>query len=696
MEDARIGVFVCRCGTNIGGFLDVPALVEYAKGLPNVVFSQESLYTCSEAGLMGIKKAIAEQRLNRVIVASCTPRTHEPLFRSTCKEAGLNPYLFEFVNIRDQCSWVHMRETEKATEKAKDLIRMGVARARLLEPQEEIQGEVVPSALVIGGGIAGMTCALSLADRGFEVTLVEREKGLGGLLRNLYKLYPTQEDVSELIEAKIHEVKKNRNIEALTSATVTEVKGFFGNYNVTIKQEGKNIPFRAGVIVVATGAEEFKPIGMYGYDGINVVTQLELDKMLKESKFDAKNVVMIQCVGARDEKRNYCSRVCCMTALNNAIIISERSPVANTFILYRDMQTYGTSYEDLYRKAREKGIVFVKYSPQKPPVVNKGVVDVLDEFLGEELHLPCDLVVLSTPMIAHPDSVELAKMLKIPVDEYGFFLEAHVKLRPLDFATDGVYLCGSAHWPSTVSESIAQAYGAASRASIPMSKRRVTTEPIISAVDQEKCIGCGVCETVCPYGAIKLTKSTEGRWISQTNDVMCKGCGTCAVSCPATAIRMRHFENEQVLAQVRVAFLTSAKEFEPRILAFTCNWCSYAGADLAGVSRIQYPPNVRIIRLMCSGRVDPIFVFEAFRRGADGVLISGCHPGDCHYVLGNRWSEARYNVIRSWLNEVGLEPERLRLAWISASEGGKFATVITEMVAEIRKMGPSPLRRLGS
>jgi heterodisulfide reductase subunit A len=549
MGEARIGVFVCRCGTNIGGFLDVPALVEYAKGLPNVVFSQKNLYTCSETGLTEMKTAITEKRLNRVVVASCTPRTHEPLFRSACKEAGLNPYLFEFVNIRDQCSWVHMHEPEAATEKAKDLIRMGVARAKLLEPQDEIEVEVVPSAMVIGGGIAGMTCALSLADRGFEVTLVEREKELGGLLKDIHTLFPNQEDASELIEGKRREITKHRNIEVLTSARIKEIKGFFGDYDVTVNQAGQDIPFKTGVIVVATGAEEFKPVGMYGYDGVTVVTQLELERMLKEDRHAVQNVVMIQCVGARDEERTYCSKICCMTALKNAMRILEGNPEAQIFILYRDMQTYGTFNEDFYRKAREAGVIFVQYSPQKPPVVNERVVKVFDGFLGEELHLPYDLMVLSTPMIAHPDSSELAKMLKVPIDEYGFFLEAHVKLRPLDFATDGVYLCGSAHWPSTVSESIAQAYGAASRASIPLSRRRITAEPIVATVDEEKCIGCGLCETVCPFKAIRVEESPKGR-IANTIVASCKGCGVCGAACPQKAITMRHFTDEQVLAEV--------------------------------------------------------------------------------------------------------------------------------------------------
>lgn len=557
MEDVRVGVFVCHCGTNIGGFLDVKALVEYAKGLPNVVFSKDNLYMCSEAGLSGIREAVADRKINRVVVASCTPRTHEPLFRSTCKEAGLNPYLFEFVNIREQCSWVHINETEKATEKAKDLIRMGVARARLLTFGEEVEVEVIPVALVIGCGIAGMTCALSLANRGFEVTLVEKQEKLGGLLRDLYKIYPAQEDALKFIGAKIEEVQKNKNIEVLTSATIKEVKGFVGNYDITVSQEGKDIPFKAGVIIVATGAEEFKPIGIYGYDRERVVTQLELEQMLKKDEFKADNIVMIQCVGARDEKRNYCSRICCMTALNNAMIILERNPEAQVFVLYRDMQTYGTFYEDLYGKARERGIIFVKYSPQRPPLVNDRIIKVFDELLGEELDLPCDLVVLSTPMIAHPDSGTISQMLKVPIDENGFFLEAHVKLRPLDFAVDGIYLCGSAHWPASVSESIAQAYGAASRASILLSTRRARAEAITAVIDEELCRGCGRCEEACEFGAIQMVESRQLTSIKilagRVNEVMCKGCGVCAVICPVRAITMKHFTSDQILAQVEAA-----------------------------------------------------------------------------------------------------------------------------------------------
>ncbi len=457
MNEVRVGVFVCHCGTNIGGFLDVPGLAKYALSLPYVVFAKDNQYTCSDAGLTEIKNAIVENKLNRVVVASCTPRTHEPLFRSTCKEAGLNPYLFQFVNIRDQCSWVHMQERERATEKAKALIRMGVARAGLLEPLEETEVEVNPCALVIGGGIAGMTCALSLANRGFEVKLVEKEDRLGGTLNSLYKLYPTHEEASKWVQAKAEKLKNNPKIEILTSSEVKEVKGFVGNYDVTVKQGEKEKLFKAGVIIVATGADTLKPVGIYAYDGEHVITQMELERMLKEGRLNADIVVMIQCVESRNEKRAYCSKVCCPTALKNAMLIKEANPDAQVFVLYRDIVTPGTKYEDYYGKARGTGITFIKHSPERQPVLENGSVRVYDELLGEELILPYDLVVLSTPMVAHNDSRDLAQKLKVPVDENGFFIEAHVKLRPVDFAKDGIYVCGCAHWPANVGESISQA-----------------------------------------------------------------------------------------------------------------------------------------------------------------------------------------------------------------------------------------------
>jgi len=575
VDEARVGVFICHCGSNIAGFLDVPALMEYAHTLPHVIFVQDNMYTCADTGRAEIVKGIAEHDLNRVLVAACTPRTHEPLFRSTCQEAGLNPYLFEFANIRDQCSWVHMQERERATDKAKDLLRMGVARAVLLEPREEIEVEVVPAALVIGAGVAGLSAALSLANRGFEVKLVERKPEMGGLLRSVHRLYPTGDDARAFIEAKVEAAKRHPNIEVFTGAEVRDVRGFVGNYEVVVEQGERELGFSVGAIIVATGAQELKPVGMYGYDGERVITQGELEGLLAmrsnelrvmsseetdtslriaslpvaSSPVTHPSVVMIQCVGARDETRPYCSRICCMTAVKNALLIKEADPEAQVYVLYRDMLTLGAEYESLYREARGQGVTFIQYNPQSPPTVNDRQVIVYDELLGQALSIPCDLVVLSTPLVGQADAANLAQLLKVPVDEHGFFLEAHVKLRPLDFATDGIFLCGSAHWPSDIGESVAQAYGAAGRASILLGRGRVEVEPIVSVVDEEKCIGCGLCETVCTYKAIVLRDTGAGRK-AQTIAASCKGCGVCAAGCPDSAISMQHFTDEQLFAQI--------------------------------------------------------------------------------------------------------------------------------------------------
>ena len=705
-EELRIGVFVCHCGFNIGAVVDVPAVRDYAKTLPNVVCAEEDLYMCSSAGLDLLKECIKKYKLNRVVVASCTPATHEPVFRKACEEAGLNKYLFEMVNIREQCSWVHMHQPKEATEKAKDLVRMAVAKASFLEPQIEPELEINPTALVIGGGIAGMTAAMSLARQGFEVHLVEKEAELGGMLRYLYKLQPTERDASEILQEAFTAVRANSNIHLHTSTIVKEVKGFIGNFDVTLQREGSNEleQINVGTIIVATGAEEFKPVGMYGYkENENVVTQLELEQLLKKGELKKpKRVVMIQCVGAREKtgSRTYCSRICCMVALNNALMLKGLHPDVEISILFRDLQTYG-EYEDFYLKAMENFIVFIRYDPDKPLKVaskpdGKLTVTVYDLYLGTEVELDSDLVVLSTPLVQHDAGRELSSTLKVPLGMDGFFFEAHPKLRPVDFSSEGIYVCGTAHSPKNVTESIAQAYAAASRAGIPMAVRRIRAEAVKALVDTEICVGCDGCVVSCIFNAIEVSPFGQP-YIVEAN---CKGCGVCAADCPMGAMQLIHFKDQQIVAAIEALLkpeklAISGESFEPIVLCFACQWCSYAAADLAGVSRIQYPPNVRILRVPCSGRVDVLHVLKAFLNGADGVIITGCLIGDCHYIDGNVKAKDRVDVMRKSLTALGINPERLEIGFASSSEGQKFATIMTDFVEKIRKLGPNPLRVKG-
>jgi heterodisulfide reductase subunit A len=558
LSHPRIGVFVCHCGINIGAYVNVPDVVEYAKQLPNVVHAERNLFTCSEEGISAIKKGIKEYNLNRVLVASCTPRTHEPLFRAACEEAGLNKYLFEFVNIRDQCSWVHMREPQKATEKAKDLIRMGVAKARLLEPLEEIEMKVAPSALVIGGGVVGMEAALNLARQGFDIHLVEKEPELGGTLRSINKLFPTNQEAVKLIKPLVEQVKSHPKIKTYLSSKVKQVTGFIGNFNVNLDGKGEENKFTVGTIIVAVGADALKPTGQYGYGKMtNVLTQLELEGRMKRGESLGQNVVMINCVGARVPERTYCSRICCMTAIKNAFLIKESNPKAKVWILHRDLMTYGVDFENYYRKAMELGVRFIRYSLERPPEVigdeKVEKIKVYHELWRREIELPCDMLVLTTPLIPAEDNQNISKMLKVSLDEFGFLLEAHLKLRPVEFAMDGIYICGSARWPTDVTEGVSQAYAAASKAAGPLRMGYVKAEAINAFVNEDECSGCGVCEVLCPFQAIEL-QPRDGKRVSHINEAVCKGCGTCGAACPSGAISMHHFTDEQILAQVEALF----------------------------------------------------------------------------------------------------------------------------------------------
>ncbi len=548
-EEVRIGVFVCHCGSNIGGVIDCAKLAENALTLPNVAYTEDNLYTCSETGLSNIKNAIKEHDLNRVVVCSCTPRTHEPLFRETIQEAGLNPYLFHFVNIRDQCTWVHAKEPQAAFEKATDLIHMGVSKAARLEPLEDIMIDINPSALIIGAGISGMSAALSLHAQGYATYLIEKEKEVGGLLNSLYKTFPADKDASAILEEYKQKIENAKGLVVHVNSMVKHVNGYLGNFEVTIEQRKKSLNLKVGTIIVAVGASNYTPEHLYAYDGQVRITQLELEALLKNNALTAKNIVMIQCAGARNEERKYCSNICCRTALKNAMIIKGKNPNANVTILFRDLHAPGIEGENYYRKARESGILFMKYSPEKELSVEEKSIRVFNEYIGEVITLSYDLLVLSTPLVAREDNKELAQLLKVPLEEDNFFLEAHVKLRPNDFATDGIFTCGSAKWPVSIAEAISQGFSAAARAATILSHEKIKVDGATAYLpewNEELCKGCEVCIKVCPFNAIKKGENDEIIII----EALCKGCGTCVATCTKKALTIKHFTDEQIISEI--------------------------------------------------------------------------------------------------------------------------------------------------
>jgi len=554
-QPPRIGVFVCHCGINIGGVVDVPSVVEYAQTLPNVVHACDNLYTCSSDTQERIKKDIQEHNLNRIVVASCTPRTHEPLFQETIREAGLNRYLFEMANIRDQCSWVHMHDHEAATEKAKDLVRMVVAKARMLEPLERPSLNVTRRGLVIGGGLSGMTAALALAEQGFEVYLIEKNKDLGGFLRKIHYTL-NNDDTQKYLRTMIEKVNSNKLIQVFLNAKVENVSGYVGNFRTTVTLDSGSETKKElehGVIIVATGGEEYHPNEyLYGKDP-SVLTQLELENRIAvdgDKKFG--NVVMVQCVGSRCDDRPYCSRMCCGEAVKNALTIKEKDPDANVYVLYRDIRTYGLT-EEYYRKARENGVVFIRYDEDNKPKVKKGIsegkealqVSVFEPTIREDIAIDANMVVLSTAVVPPKENEVLAKVLKVPINEDGFFLEAHVKLRPVDFATDGIFVCGMAHSPKSMEESISQAKAAVSRACTILTKDTIEAEGIIATVNPNRCTACELCIQVCAYNAIEIEETKMGR-IAKVNSALCKGCGACAATCRCSAIDVKGFTDQQI------------------------------------------------------------------------------------------------------------------------------------------------------
>ncbi|MBV1716899.1 MAG: FAD-dependent oxidoreductase [Desulfarculus sp.] len=557
-EKPRIGVFVCHCGSNIGRVVDVPNTVDYALSLPNVVYAQEQLFSCATNSAKEITDTIKEKGLNRVVVAACSPRTLEPLFRDTLREAGLNQYYYDMANIREHCSWCHSKEKEESTRKAQDIIRMSVARAGHLKPLQEMDLPVNKAALVVGGGLAGMTSALSMANQGHEVHLVEKENDLGGMARRLHYTLDGL-DVQEYLDRLVRQVYRHPAIHVYTNAEIVEATGYVGNFVTKLTSDRGPSEIKHGATIVAVGVDVYKPTEyLYGQDE-RVLTHLELEERISsgdEAVTGAQTLVMIQCVGCRNTDRNYCSRVCCSESIKNALKLKEINPEMDVYILFRDIRTYGM-LEDYYREASAEDVKFIRYEPENPPQVEATEeegrpvlqVSLMDYVLGMELAIGADIVTLAAAVIPREDNKDISQLFKVSLGPDDFFKEAHVKLRPVDFATDGVYLCGTAHYPKHIPEAINQAYGAAGRALTLLSNDIVTVSGSVCEVDEARCMGCEACGRACSYGAIEFRKTKQGKK-AVVNPVLCKGDGLCNAKCPTGAIYLKHFTDEELLSQI--------------------------------------------------------------------------------------------------------------------------------------------------
>jgi len=702
-------------------------------------------------------------------------------------EAGLNPFLYEMANIREFASWCHPNNPKKATEKAKDIIRIAVAKARLLRPLEIIEVPVTNKALIIGGGIAGMNSALDLAEMGFKVYLLEKGESIGGHMAALDKTFPTL-DCSICIEGpKMVDVSRHPNIEIIANADLIKIEGYVGNFKAKIRknprfviqekctgcgeckdacpieypnewdcelgtrkaislpfdqavpliytinrdyciecykcieacgareainfdQEPEEIVIDVGAIIVSTGFDVYLPYDMplIGYGKYsNVITSMEFERLILAAgptygkvirSSDGKKpsaIAFIQCVGSRDKhKYPYCSNFCCMYTLKHVVQLKEKyKEDIDIYVFYMDMRSPGKGYEEFYDRAREKGVIFIRGRVSRideDPRTKNLIIISEDSALGQPIEVEVEMAVLATASIPKKGSDELARILNITRGSNGFFMESHPKLKPMDAPTDGVFFAGACQGLKDIPYSVSQGSGAASRAATVISKSKWKIEPIITVIDEKRCKNvtskCGICVDRCPYGAIRVEESQPARVI----EASCHGCGTCVAECPHDAITQMHFTDEQIMAQIRAAL---ANNPENKILAFLCNWCSYAGADLAGTSRFEYPTSVRALRVMCSGRVDRDFILEAFRLGAGMVIVAACHlPYDCHYINGNWKMKTRMDALASMLKKLGISPERFRVEYVSAAEGAHYANLIKEVDNQMLALGKDKIQ----
>jgi len=765
----NIGVFLCKCGKNIDGTVDIDQLAEEIEKISSVKLVQVNTYTCSEPGQVEIETAIKEQGIEKVVVAACSPRLHGPTWKKLLSRCGVNPSLVEVANIREQCSWVHLSEKKKATIKAKEIIEMAIAKAELLEAIDDIIVPINQRVLIIGGGVAGIQAALDLADN-YEVILVEKAPTIGGKMALIDKTFPTMDCSICILGPKMADVGNHDNINLITNAEVSKISGYIGNFEVEITKQPRYVDenlctacgdcvsicpenvvdeysgnlgwrkaiyipypqavpasyiideknclglsplacgkcvsecekeainyessekiynYEVGTIIIAVGFEIFdaSKITEYGWGHYsNVITTFEFERLINAAGptngelvrpsdlKKPKKIAFINCVGSRDDRFNpYCSNFCCMESIKDSLLIKEHWPEVEVVIFFIDIRAFGKGFEELYRRSREERVLYIRGRPgqiKEEPENNNLILSVENINTGTILIEEFDLVVLSVGAVGSSETIPFP----VAKDPEGFYIEAHPKLRPVDTPTDGIFIAGGAESPKDIRECVTQASAAAGRCAILISKGEFHVEPLYAYVDVEKCTSCGICASRCPYNAVSVDQKKKSP--AHIIPILCKGCGTCAADCPTNAITMTNFTDTMILRQIDIALREDASE---KVLIFACNWCSYAGADLSGTSRMQYPTNTRIVRTMCSGRVDIDFIKHCFKRGAGAVILSGCHPQDCHYISGNDFAIKREKKIRNWMKKNNIDDERFSIEWISAAEGKKFADIVSKV-----------------
>lgn len=776
----KIGVFICHCGFNIAEIIDIEALMNRIRKDEELILIEDD-YVCSEQGLNKLKEKIVEENIDRVVIASCSPKVHEHLFRETLKEAGINQFLLEIANIREQCSWVHRNEPNRATVKASDLINAAIEKVKKSKPYELMKVPVKKSALVIGGGIAGIKSALSLSDMGIDTYIVEREPSIGGHMAMLDKTFPSLDCSICILAPLMLEVDQRKNITLLTYSEVVKVSGHIGDYKVEIErkprfvdeskcigcietcsevcpieigdkfnnyynnrkaiylqfpqaipmvavidpnscigcracetfcdreainfdQKSEIVKLNVGAVIIASGYDVFNAAiyQEYGYGRYkNVITAMDMERFLSPSGptdgfvlrpsdgEPAEKIAFLQCVGSRDEKvgRPGCSRVCCMYAIKQAVEIKERNPNAEVHIFYIDIRAFGKGYEEFYVNAQTnyninfiRGRISEVYEERESKNL---ILRSEDTLLNRLMEIEVDLLVLSVGLIPDKDLKHLARIFRIDRSEDGFLLESHPKLRASESTLKGIYLAGCVQGPKDIQDSISHAESAAMKVASLLKLDEVELDTIVPEIDQDTCLKCRLCERVCEYKALEYNKE---KGVMELDNLSCSGCGVCVASCPTGAIYIPNCTNNQIISEID-AILEEKKDY-PLIIGFFCNWCSYTAADFAGIKKIQYPTNIRIIKVVCAGRVSPMFVLRALSRGADGVLIGGCYEQDCHYRIGFKQAKQRTEALKELLEDAGIDSRRVRIISANAQEGYKIANEVSDFIEFLEEIGP--------